>query len=64
MLAVVVVTIVVGAVVGETTADGDVVEVRSNGVEEGLLVVVFGEFGALGGAPNPVHMEGRGIVRD
>lgn len=64
MTAVVVVIIVVGAVVGEMTTDGEVAEGGASGVDEGLVVVFFGELGALGGAPNPVHMEGRGIVRD
>lgn len=59
-----VVMIVVGAVAGELTTDGEVAEGRGSGVDEGFIVVFFGEPATLGGAPKPVHMEGRGIVRD
>lgn len=63
-MAAVVVIIVVGVVIGEMTMGGEVAEGQGSGVDEGLVVVFIGELGALGGAPNPVHMEGRGIVRD
>jgi hypothetical protein len=61
---VVAVVVVVKVTVGELTIDEGMVENRGRGVDVAFVVVSFGDPAAFGGAPKPVHMEGRGIVRD
>jgi hypothetical protein len=61
---VVAVVVVVRAAVGEVTIDEGMVENRGRGVDVAFVVVFLGDPAAFGGAPKPVQMEGRGIVRD
>lgn len=58
------VVVVVKAAVVELTIDEGMVENRGRGVDVALVVVFLGDPAAFGGYPKPVHMEGRGIVRD
>jgi hypothetical protein len=55
---------VVRAAVVELTIDEMMVENRGRGVDVAFVVVFLGDPAAFGGASKPVHMEGRGIVRD